>query len=345
MGEGRRRWVAFFGLWCLYSVATIGTANADVKIERVRYKGWSDCWKLSNGTVELVLVPAVSRILHYGFKGGPNLLWENRPLAGTVGDGKTGDWRNVGGDKVWPWPQDDWERLLPRAWPPPPVADALPVQVTVVGKDTLRTTSDRLMPWGVRILREIRMEPTGTGVHIVSRFVRETDGEVAPCAPWTVTQVPATPWVIARLLPASTLPDGYKSFSGEAKFKSVTKLPEGVLLVERNPTQATKIGFDGDILATLQADTLFLIRQAKSLPADHRGGAWAPGDRAQLYSQPDDANAAKAGTLPYIELEMTAPRKSLKKGETVTLAQFWELRRLPEPQRNPSGVAVLLKSL
>jgi hypothetical protein len=344
------RQIALFS--CFISVVgvsmtiTSSPANAEVKINKVEYKGWKDAYRLSNGTVELVYVPSVARIMRYGYVGGPNVLWENQPLAGTVShDRNPGTWRNVGGDKVWPWPQEDWGKLMPQAWPPPPAADSLPQEVIVTAKNSLQVTSQRVLPWGVRIMREIRMDPTGTAVHVTNRLERDVDGESTPVAPWTVTQVPAVTWVISRSLPVSTLPDGYKYYGEDAKFKSINKTAEGALVVERNGAKATKIGMDADIVGSLEGDTLFTVRFAVMVPADNAGLTYAAADRAQFYSQPDDDNAAKMGTLPYIEMEMTAPLKTLKKGETNTLSLVWELRKVPADKQNPAGVAALLKAM
>ena len=51
-------------------------------VERTSWGGWPEAYRLTNGEAELVVVPAVSRILHYGFAGGTNLLWQNAALGG-----------------------------------------------------------------------------------------------------------------------------------------------------------------------------------------------------------------------------------------------------------------------
>ena len=39
-------------------------------IEMIHYHGWNNAWRLSNGTVELVVLAGVGpRIVHYGFCG------------------------------------------------------------------------------------------------------------------------------------------------------------------------------------------------------------------------------------------------------------------------------------
>src|SRR5438105_716976 len=55
---------------------------AGVAVERVDYHGWPGCFRLTNGTVDVVVVPQIGRVMRYGPVGGPNLLWENPALPG-----------------------------------------------------------------------------------------------------------------------------------------------------------------------------------------------------------------------------------------------------------------------
>jgi hypothetical protein len=126
--------------------------------------------------------------------------------------------------------------------------------------------------------------------------------------------------------------------SGDMTFKSVKVQSNNVLVVERNPSVATKIGFDGDMLATVQGDTLFTIRRDQEKSSDNIGAVYAVNERLQLYSHPD-----KSDVPPYIEMEMTSPKKILKSvGDSLTLATIWELKLLPEGKRDPASVAPLL---
>ena len=326
-----------FALMCAGRI--LMSAHAEVTIAKTEYKGWADAYKLSNGTVELIVVPSVGRIMRYGFVGGANMLWENPAVAGKPIP--VGQWPNTGGDKIWPWPQDDWGKLFTNAWPPPPAADQSPHTADIVGGNALRLTSGVVAPWGIRIVREIRLASSGTRVSFINRFEKTGESDAPPVGVWTITQVPATSWVMARLHVSSVLtplPGGYKSMSGNAKFKSVRVLHQGVLLVERNPAAATKIGVDGDILATLQGDTLFTVQRSAKQTADNAGGAYVSGDRLQFYSHPDNS-----GVPPYIEMEMTSPTKKLKTGETLTLNSVWELRRLPAEKRAPEDIADIIR--
>lgn len=89
-------------MWRIVLLFCAGIASATVwaqRVERVSYKGWQDCYRLSNGTVEVVVVPSVARIMHYGFFGEPNVLWVNPATEGVPV--KPGEWPNHGGDKAW----------------------------------------------------------------------------------------------------------------------------------------------------------------------------------------------------------------------------------------------------
>lgn len=142
-----------------------------VSVERVDYRGWPGCFRLTNGTVDVVIVPQIGRVMRYGPVGGPNLLWENPALAGRAPNPSPAagvTWANFGGDKVWPWPQD-WAGRTGRAWPPPPEADQAGYDVIMDG-GTVRMTSAPLRGFDVRVVRELTLAPTGTQLTIDSRL-------------------------------------------------------------------------------------------------------------------------------------------------------------------------------
>ena len=46
-------------------------------VEKISYRGWGNTWRLSNGTVELIVLGDVGpRIVWYGFCGGENIFHE-----------------------------------------------------------------------------------------------------------------------------------------------------------------------------------------------------------------------------------------------------------------------------
>lgn len=53
-------------------------------VEKLAYRGWKDCYRLSNPACEAIIAPAVgSRVVSFAFKG-KNVLFEDRSLDGRV---------------------------------------------------------------------------------------------------------------------------------------------------------------------------------------------------------------------------------------------------------------------
>ncbi len=87
-------------------------------LERISYGGWPNCYRLSNGRVELVITADVGpRIIHCGFAGGPNLFATYPDMLGQTGGD---EWRIYGGHRLWAAPE-----LQPRTYYP----DNAPVAV------------------------------------------------------------------------------------------------------------------------------------------------------------------------------------------------------------------------
>ncbi len=78
--------------------------SAAVQIEKISYAGWPNCYRVSNGEVELVLTSDVGpRIIRYGFVGGQNLFVELEEDLGRTGGS---NWRLYGGSRLWVAPED-----------------------------------------------------------------------------------------------------------------------------------------------------------------------------------------------------------------------------------------------
>jgi len=87
-------------------------------MEKVNYKGWPSCYRLSNGVVDLVFTADVGpRIIRFGFVGEDNEFKEFSELLGLVGGD---EWRIYGGHRLWHAPE-----TFPRTYYP----DNEPVKV------------------------------------------------------------------------------------------------------------------------------------------------------------------------------------------------------------------------
>ena len=75
-----------------------------IQIEKINFKGWPNSWRVSNGTVELVLTGDIGpRVMHYGFVGGQNFFKEFPDQLGKSGEP---DWQPRGGHRIWIAPED-----------------------------------------------------------------------------------------------------------------------------------------------------------------------------------------------------------------------------------------------
>ena len=74
-----------------------------ITVEKVPYGGWPNCYRLTNGTVELVVTTDVGpRVIRCGYKGGQNLFKEFSAQMGKSGEK---DWQPRGGHRLWTGPE------------------------------------------------------------------------------------------------------------------------------------------------------------------------------------------------------------------------------------------------
>ena len=85
-------------------IAITMTATAAVKVEKTAYAGWPNCYRITNGEVELIVTTDVGpRVIRYGFVGGQNLFKEFTAQLGNSGEK---EWQIRGGHRLWVGPED-----------------------------------------------------------------------------------------------------------------------------------------------------------------------------------------------------------------------------------------------
>jgi hypothetical protein len=83
-------------------------------VEKITYKDWTNCYRLTNGEMELVAVADIGpRVMRLARVGGPNMF-------GDVPGAGEGDWKLYGGHRLWHAPEG-----MPRSYEP----DNDPVEV------------------------------------------------------------------------------------------------------------------------------------------------------------------------------------------------------------------------
>ncbi len=258
-----------------------------VVIRPIAYRGWTQAWSLSDGRVEVVVVPAIGRVMRLGRVGGPNLLWEDAALAGPVADPAAA----MGGGKTWPWPFASWHALLGQWWPPPFPRVAYHATIIDTGHGpALRMTSPDDALTGTRVSETIELTSDGV-IEVESRLTRLRDDAPA-FVPWYVLQMAPPEALFARRLADPRLPDGWTAMIGAPEARA---FGDWIRLPTRAP-QPTKTGIDGDALVW--------IRHGDAVMFEHRDvdlATHAPGEALQSYVQSGDPAAV------FVELEATAP--------------------------------------
>lgn len=75
-----------------------------MKTESINYKGWTDCVRITNDVIEMIVTKQVGpRIIRFGFVGGKNLFYESPDQVGTTGGNA---WKIYGGHRLWSAPED-----------------------------------------------------------------------------------------------------------------------------------------------------------------------------------------------------------------------------------------------
>lgn len=143
-------------------------------VEKVSYAGWPNCYRVSNGKVELVATTDVGpRVIRFGFVNEENEFKEYKDQLGKVGGD---DWRIYGGHRLWHAPE-----AKPRTyWP-----DNTAVEV-VKQPNGLRLIQSVERTTGIQKEIDLTLDPISTRVRIVHRL-RNMGPWPIELAPWTLT--------------------------------------------------------------------------------------------------------------------------------------------------------------
>jgi hypothetical protein len=305
-------------------------APKKVEVEQISYQGWEKAWAVRNRACELIVVPSVSRVMSFRLTGGANLLWQDPALAGKTFPQDPKDWKNIGGEKLWPTQQDLFGKFtgLGRDWPPPWPWDAGASKAQAI-ENGVRLTLPHDDRFGAHAVREFVLDPVKPLVH-VRQWIEKTDGEPAPMTLWTVMQV-NNPQL--AFLPSA---DGNYSLMGPASQQIVAK--PGSVALGREQDKGLKIGVSAQgqngYVAALFAQAedrphLLLVQSHKLVAA----GAYPDkGLQAQLYTSP--INFAR-----YTELELLGPLVTLKAGERLRDDRVWQIVDVTDEKDAPELAA------
>lgn len=264
---------------------------------------WGQTYCFSDGVYELDVAPQIGRVMRFSRIGEQSLLWNNptvEPVSATT-------WTNFGGDKLWPWPQNNggW------GWPPPLSIDRGPYRLDRLA-DGFRLSSVYCETTGVKAERIVRFDPSG--VSHVYRLIAIKPSK-RPLAAWSVVQVPSVQAVYVRLLPNSSEP-------------VFQKMDKPLPVIERLNSRwvkvvpayvDSKIGISGDMLAVRIGDRILTVERSSGNDDPDLDTPVA----AQVYFS--DATRTGIDSTTYTELELIGPSRSLMTGQCVMLETKWRI--------------------
>jgi hypothetical protein len=283
--------------------------RAAVSVQKVEYKGWTNCYKISNGEVELIVTGDVGpRIIRFGFVGGDNILKEFPDQIGKTGETA---FQLRGGDRVWKAPED------PIAtWAP----DNVPVTVEITPNGVIaREPVEPLTQLQKEI--EVSLAPTGTTVTVYHRI---TNNSLFPLefSPWALTMMAQGGTVISGFPPRGHHPQNLEATNplvmwaytnlSDPRWKFTRKYL--ALHQDLNNSDAQKLGmFNKNTWAAyLRNDEVFVKRTTA--------------DPSKQY--PDFGCSFETFTNnEFLEIETLGPLTKLAPGKTVELVEHWGLFR------------------
>ncbi|MBV9852487.1 MAG: DUF4380 domain-containing protein [Armatimonadetes bacterium] len=323
---------------------SFSAAQARVTVTHTTYKGWTDAYRLSNKTVDVVVVPGIGRIMAFGFTGSAETspLFNNRAELGRPAVQKSGvypnDWINYGGDKLWPSQQIDWFRHQPKAWPPDPNFDEGPYRVSRI-RSGLRLTGPVSPYYQIQVVREITLPPHGARVYLRDTFRKSPDAAGRrngfPVGIWSISQVRGDATIYLPLNRRGLFPGvGLTSLGDKPTLLPNWRARGDTVAVTRPNNVATKMGVDdaaGWMACIFGGDLLFserFTRRPRALYPDK-------GCNAEVYTNGDPH-------LPYIEMEVLSRMVRLRAGQTLTRTMSWRLQRLPRWPRSDADARRLV---
>jgi len=149
-------------VWAIALLWAAPLLQAAVSVEKVAYKGWANCYRVSNGEVELVVTADVGpRVIRYAFVGGQNPFKEFAEQLGKKGER---EFQLRGGHRTWKAPEDP-----VGSWAPDDVAVAIEVKPDgLIAREPLEPLTQ------LHKEIEVRLAPSGSAVTVIQRIANHS---------------------------------------------------------------------------------------------------------------------------------------------------------------------------
>jgi hypothetical protein len=166
---------------------------AQVRIEKIAFAGWPNCYKVSNGLIEFIATTDVGpRIISLGYVGGKNLFYVREEFAGKTGGD---EFRNYGGHRLWHAPEDKARTYQ---------NDNHPIEAQQI-ENGLRLTAPPEKLTGIQKTIEITLSPEKPEARVLHRL-SNTSLWAVELAPWALSVMAPGGFAISPL-PTKFHPD------------------------------------------------------------------------------------------------------------------------------------------
>jgi hypothetical protein len=286
---------------------------AAVKVEKVEYKGWKNCYRVGNGEIEAIVTGDVGpRVIRFGFVGGQNMFKEYAEQLGKSGEAA---FQLRGGSRVWKAPEDP-----VATWAP----DNVPVNIKTTPTGLIATAPIEPLTKLQKEI-EISMEPTGTKVTVSHRI---TNHGLFPLefAPWVLTMMAQGGMVVSGFPPRGTHPANLEATNplvmwaytdlSDPRWKFTKKYM--TLRQDPNNSNAQKLGtFNVDTWAAYLLNGEAFIKRAKA-------------DSTKTYT--DFGCSFETFTNnEFLEIETLGPMTKVQPEKTVEQVEHWGLYKNVRP--------------
>jgi hypothetical protein len=283
-------------------------------VHSTTYHRWTDALRLTNGKVEVIVVPSVGRVMQFAFVGENGVFWENSALQGKTADPTAKAWANFGGDKSWPSPQADWQKMIGRGWPPPATFDSTPLEGKKEGA-AVELISPVDPAYGIRVHRLIKLDAAKPVLTITTTY-EKVSGDPVKVGIGVITQLMDPERAFIKLPEKSEFPDGYVLLNFQKPQDA--KLQGRLFSLTRAHQYQSQIGNDGSSLLWMNEKYALRIDSPRVQGAEY---PWH-NSSAVIYANADpDA---------YVELETYGPLTTMKIGDKVRRTNVYTLSRRTE---------------
>jgi hypothetical protein len=284
------------------------SVSAAVTIQKASYGGWPNCYRITNGEVELIVTTDVGpRVLRYSFVKGQNLFKEFQDQLGKSGE-RT--WQPRGGHRLW---------MAPERVPDTYALDNSPA-VAVVNGAVLEVTQPVEPETGLEKTIVVKLAAAGTDVEVLHR-IKNTATKARHFAPWALTMMAQGGTGISGFPPRGTHPEVLAptnplvmwAFS-DLSDKRWTFTKKYMMLRQDpgNTGQPQKLGlFNKDTFGAYLLGSDLFVKKYKADPSK---------------SYPDFGCSFETFTnAEFLELETLGPLENVPSGATVEHTERWTL--------------------